>query len=50
MPNDFKYDIFLSHSAKDEPVVAGVGEPVEAGQAARVVQWVEGDNIPAKIE
>ncbi len=21
MPNDFKYDFFLSHSAKDEPVV-----------------------------
>lgn len=21
MPNDFKYDVFLSHSAKDAPVV-----------------------------
>ncbi len=21
MPNDFKYDVFLSHSAKDKPVV-----------------------------
>ncbi|MCL4706330.1 TIR domain-containing protein [bacterium] len=21
MPNDFKYDVFLSHSAKDKPVM-----------------------------
>jgi hypothetical protein len=26
MPDDFKYDVFLSHSVKDKPIVRDVAE------------------------
>lgn len=31
MPDDFCCDDFLSHSAKDKPVVCGIAESLEAG-------------------
>ena len=53
MPSDFKYDVFLSHSSKDNEVVRAVAERLRA-DGVRV--WLDlweihpGDHIPAKIE
>jgi hypothetical protein len=53
MAEDFKYDVFLSHSSKDKEVVRDVAERLKAG-GLRV--WFDeweikpGDSIPAKIE
>ena len=53
MPNDFQYDVFLSHSSQDKPVVLPLAERLRAG-GLRV--WLDdweirpGDSIPAKIE
>ena len=53
MADDFKYDVFLSHSSKDKEVVRGVAERLR-GDGLRV--WFDeweirpGDSIPAKIE
>jgi hypothetical protein len=53
MPDDFKYDVFLSHSSKDKEVVRPVAERLRV-DGLRV--WLDaweiqvGDSIPAKIE
>lgn len=49
MPNDFKYDVFLSHSHKDKPVVRELANRLKKDKL-RV--WFDeqelkpGDNIP----
>ena len=52
MADDFKYDVFLSHSAKDKAVVREVAERLR-GDGLRVWfdEWENktGDSIPAKI-
>ena len=53
MPNEFQYDVFLSHSAKDKAVVRAVAERLRAdGLRVWFDEWVlkPGDSIPAKIE
>ena len=53
MPNEFRYDVFLSHSAKDNAVVRAVAERLRKdGLKVWFDEWVlkPGDNIPAKIE
>lgn len=53
MPDEFPYDVFLSHSAKDKAVVRGVAERLrEDGVKVWFDEWVlkPGDSIPAKIE
>ena len=53
MADDFKYDVFLSHSAKDKAVVRGVAEQLRAdGLRVWLDEWEirPGDSIPAKIE
>src|SRR2546423_718008 len=53
MADDFQYDVFLSHSSKDKPVVRAVAERLRADKL-RV--WFDewelkpGDSIPSKIE
>ena len=53
MADDFTYDVFLNHSAKDKAVVRDVAERLR-GDGLRV--WFDeweirpGDSIPAKIE
>ncbi|MFL6207732.1 MAG: TIR domain-containing protein [Pyrinomonadaceae bacterium] len=53
MADDFTYDVFLSHSAQDKPIVRALAERLRADNL-RV--WFDewelkpGDNIPAKIE
>jgi hypothetical protein len=53
MPNDFKYDVFLSHSSKDKPVVRELAHRLRKDKL-RV--WFDewepkpGDSIPAKNE
>jgi hypothetical protein len=53
MPDDFKYDVFLSHSSKDKPVVRELANRLKKDKL-RV--WFDewelkpGDRIPAKIE
>ena len=53
MADDFKYDVFLSHSSRDKAVVRDVAERLR-GDGLRV--WFDeweirpGDSIPAKIE
>jgi hypothetical protein len=53
MPDEFQYDVFLSHSAKDKAEVRAVAERLRADRL-RVWfdEWVlkAGDSIPAKIE
>ena len=52
MPNDFQYDVFLSHSAKDKAVVRPLAERLrQDGLKVRFDEWVlkPGDSIPAKI-
>src|SRR5664280_1824285 len=53
MPEDFQYDVFLSHSAKDKSVVRPLAERLrEAGLRLWFDEWEikPGDSIPAKIE
>ena len=53
MPNEFPYDVFLSHSSKDKAVVRPLAERLR--QDGLKVWFDErvlkpGDSIPAKIE
>src|SRR6185295_16801103 len=53
MPDDFKYDVFLSHSSKDKDIVRAVAERLRAdGLRVWFDEWEirAGDSIPAKIE
>src|ERR1700689_972333 len=53
MPEDFTYDVFLSHSAKDKTVVRELAERLRNdGLQVWFDEWVlrPGDSIPAKIE
>jgi len=53
MPEEFPYDVFLSHSAKDNPVVRDVAERLRKdGLRVWFDEWEirPGDSIPAKIE
>ena len=53
MPGEFPYDVFLSHSAKDKPVVRDVAERLtKDGLGVWFDEWEirPGDSIPAKIE
>jgi len=53
MADDFKYDVFLSHSSKDKVVVRGVAERLRTdGLHVWLDDWEikPGDNIPAKLE
>ena len=53
MENEFQFDVFLSHSAKDQPVVRELAARLQR-DGVRV--WLDeeqikpGDSIPAKIE
>ena len=52
-PNEFPYDVFLSHSAKDKAVVRPLAERLrQDGLKVWFDEWVlkPGDSIPAKIE
>ena len=51
--SDFKFDVFLSHSAKDKAVVRPLAERLrQDGLKVWFDEWVlkPGDSIPAKIE
>src|SRR4051794_17564466 len=51
MSDDFQYDVFLSHSAKDKAVVREVAERLRKdGVKVWFDEWVlkPGDSIPAK--
>ncbi len=53
MPDDFKYDVFLSHSSKDKAVVRTIAERLRTdGIRPWLDEWEikPGDSIPAKIE
>jgi hypothetical protein len=53
MSNEFPYDVFLSHSAKDKAVVRPLAERLgKDGLKVWFDEWVlkPGDSIPAKIE
>ena len=53
MATDFKFDVFLSHSAKDKAVVRPMAERLRAdGLKVWFDEWEikPGDSIPAKIE
>ena len=53
MTDDFKYDVFLSHSSKDKTVVRAVAERLRSdGLRVWLDDWEirPGDSIPAKIE
>jgi hypothetical protein len=53
MPDEFKYDLFLSHSSKDKGVVRPLAERLRAdGLRVWCDDWElkPGDNIPHKIE
>ncbi|HRX54654.1 MAG TPA: toll/interleukin-1 receptor domain-containing protein [Verrucomicrobiales bacterium] len=53
MPDDFAYDVFLSHSSKDKTVVRDLAERLrQDGVKVWFDEWVlkPGDSIPAKIE
>ena len=53
MPDDFQYNVFLSHSAKDKTVMRPLAERLRAdGVKVWFDEWVlqPGDSIPAKIE
>ena len=53
MANDFSYDVFLSHSTKDKPVVRAIAKRLRAdGLRVWLDDWEirPGDSIPAKIE
>ena len=53
MEQDFQYDVFVSHSAKDKAVVCPLAERLRAdGLKLWFDEWEikPGDSIPAKIE
>ena len=53
MSNEFTYDVFLSHGAKDKAVVRPLAERLRKdGLTVWFDEWVlkPGDSIPAKIE
>jgi hypothetical protein len=53
MANDFQYDVFLSHSLKDKPLVRAIAERLRTdGLRVWLDEWQikPGDSIPAKIE
>jgi len=53
MAEDFKYDVFLSHSARDKPAVRELAQQLKAnGLHVWFDEWEihPGDSIPAKIE
>src|ERR1700740_1358755 len=53
MTDEFPYDVFLSHSAKDKAVVRDVAERLRNdGVKVWCAQWIMrvGESIPAKIE
>ncbi len=53
MADDFTYDVFLSHSSKDERIVRDVAKRLRAdGLRVWFDEWElkPGDSIPAKIE
>ncbi len=53
MPEEFQYDVFLSHSAKDKAVVRPLAERLrQNGLKVWFDEWVlkPGDSIPPKIE
>jgi small GTP-binding protein len=53
MPDDFRYDVFLSHSVKDKAVVRPLAERLrQDGLKVWFDEWEikPGDSIPAKIE
>jgi hypothetical protein len=53
MPDDFQYDVFLSHNAKDKPVVREIAERLKKdGLKLWFEKWEikPGVIIPAKIE
>lgn len=53
MPDDFRFDVFFSYSAKDKPVVRNIAERLKKdGIKVWFDEWVlkPGDSIPAKIE
>ncbi len=53
MPDEFQYDVFLSHSAKDKAVVRPLAERLrQDGVKVWFDEWVlkPGDSIPSKIE
>jgi hypothetical protein len=53
MPDSFRYNVFLSHSAKDKAVVRPLAERLrQDGLKVWFDEWVlkPGDSIPAKIE
>ena len=53
MADDFKYDVFLSHSSKDKPIVREVAERLRAdGLRVWLDEWIlkPGDNLPKKLD
>jgi hypothetical protein len=53
MADDFKYDVFLSHSSKDKAVVRAVAERLRAdGLRVWFDEWEikPGDSVPKKID
>jgi WD40 repeat protein len=53
MPDDFKYDVFLSHSAKDKDIVRPLAERLRSdGLRVWFDEWElrAGDGVPARIE
>jgi hypothetical protein len=56
MADDLKYDVFLSHSAKDMAVVRPLAERLQVAVRQHLKVWFDewgikpGDNIPARIE
>ncbi|MCF7789748.1 MAG: toll/interleukin-1 receptor domain-containing protein [Prosthecobacter sp.] len=53
MPDDFRYDVFLSHSAKDKPTVREIAERLKKdGLKVWFDEWAlkPGDSIPRKID
>jgi hypothetical protein len=53
MPDDFRFDVFLSHSSKDKPVARDIAERLKKdGVKVWFDEWEirPGDSIPAKIE
>jgi hypothetical protein len=53
MADDFKYDVFLSHSSKDKDIVRAVAERLRAdGLRVWLDEWIlkPGDNLPKKLD
>jgi hypothetical protein len=51
MPDAFQYDVFLSHSAKDKPVVRPLAEQLRNdGLKAWFDEWVLGLEVPSGLQ